>query len=145
MTKGKKITNTPKRKRYNRQDRIQNAKKWIEQYNGKNIVKGYSNYFGVNLHCAITELEMIGIKVKSSYKEQVIQSLTAKQNDKESLKSKNEWEQDEEDESLYYIAGYTSNGVPYGLSMEEIEKNHVDVLRETKKRSHYIHDENLPF
>lgn len=56
MGKGKnKSSSTPKRKRYNKNDRA-------EQYNGKNIAKGYSNWFGVDLVCAINELEVLGSK-----------------------------------------------------------------------------------
>ena len=54
--------NTPRRKQYNQKERLQNAKKWIEQYDGKNLAKGYSKWFGVDLICAIAELEIWAIK-----------------------------------------------------------------------------------
>jgi len=37
----------------NRQSRLQSAKQWILTYAGKNIIKGYRKWFGVNLQCAI--------------------------------------------------------------------------------------------
>jgi hypothetical protein len=108
----KKSSYMPRRKRYNRNARLQNAKKWAEHYNGKNIAKGYSNWFGVDLLCAITELEMLGYKFKQTYKEQVQQSLIARQKQKERRKRK-ELVENYEDDTFYFIAGYTSNGVPF--------------------------------
>jgi hypothetical protein len=35
-----KSNSTPRRKRYNRNARLQKAMKWAEHYNGKNIAKG---------------------------------------------------------------------------------------------------------
>jgi hypothetical protein len=123
MAKGKKNSNsTPRRKRYNRNARLQNAKKWVEEYNGKNIAKGYSNWFGVELLCAITELEMLGYKFKQSYKEQVQLSLIARQKQKERRKQK-ELVANYEDDTFYFIAGYTANGVPFGITREEMELN----------------------
>ena len=56
----KKRNNTPRRNRLNKKQRISIAKKWLISYNGKNIVKGYSNWFGVDLLCAIRELRIVG-------------------------------------------------------------------------------------
>lgn len=127
MAKSKKnLSNTPRRKRYNRNARLQNAKKWAEQYDGKNIAKGYSNWFGVDLICAITELEMLGYKFKQSYKEQVEKSLIARQKQKENRKRK-EVIENYEDDTFYFIAGYTSNGVPFGIKREEMEENEVKI------------------
>jgi hypothetical protein len=50
---------------------------------GKIIAKGYSNWFGVNLLCAITELELLAYKLKDSYKKQLNQSLITRQKHKE--------------------------------------------------------------
>lgn len=114
MAKSKhKSNSTPKRKRYNRKARLQNAKKWAEQYNGKNIAKGYSNWFGVDLLCAITELELLGYKFKETYKLKVHQSLLARQKQKEKRKLQQISDNDYFDSSFYYIEGFTSNGIPY--------------------------------
>lgn len=122
MGKGKnKSSSTPKRKRYNKNDRLQNAKKWAEQYNGKNIAKGYSNWFGVDLVCAINELEVLGSKFKQTFKEQVKQSLIARQKQKERRKRENGQEHNNDDGNFYFIAGYTPNGVPYGMTKEQME------------------------
>ncbi|WP_462413210.1 hypothetical protein [Neobacillus sp. Marseille-QA0830] len=124
MAKKKHNTNnTPRRKRYNRKDRLQNAKKWAEIYNGKNLAKGYSNWFGVDLICAITELEMLGYKFKQTYKEQVKKSIEARQKQKEQRRREKEQIEDDGEGMFYFIAGYTENGVPYGLTRDEMEES----------------------
>lgn len=141
--------NTPRRKRYSRSGRLQNAKKWAEQYNGKNLAKGYSNWFGVDLICAITELEMLGYQFKQSYKEQVAQSLKAKQLQKE--KRKREIAQTEEDfgdELFYFIAGYTENGVPFGITREEMGEDDENFYLDKStviKAARHLDDDDLPF
>lgn len=62
-----------------RSGRLQAAKKWYSEYEGKNIVKGYSRYFGVNKLTAVYELEMLGYQIKSSYKEELKQVELQKQ------------------------------------------------------------------
>jgi hypothetical protein len=61
----------PKRKRYNKEQRLAAAEKWIPTYDGENLVKGYSNWFGIDKICAIHELELLGHKIDSEYKDQI--------------------------------------------------------------------------
>jgi hypothetical protein len=49
----------PRRKRMRRPARLMAAVKWRAGYGGKNIVRGYARWFGVDLVCAITELRML--------------------------------------------------------------------------------------
>ncbi len=121
--KKKKQTNTPKRKRLNRKQRISMTKNWIKNYNGKNIVKGYSNWFGVDLLCAIAELRMAGETISVDYEERVKKSHQDKVNQRKLNKENSEFEQEqinEWDEDFEFIAGYTSNGVPYGIRKDEL-------------------------
>jgi len=122
--KQKKKTNAPKRKRLNRNQRIPKAKEWISTYNGKNPVKGYSKWFGVDLLSAITELRLIGVTISKEYENEVINSLNAnkkkKKNNKTLTNFDNEIYTDLENE-FEFIAGYTSNGFPYGIRKDELE------------------------
>lgn len=122
--KQKKKTNAPKRKRLNRKQRIPKAKDWISTYNGKNIVKGYSRWFGVDLFCAITELRLIGVTISQEYENEVRKSLNA--NKKKQKKNKTFTNFDDEvytdlENEFEFIAGYTSNGFPYGIRKDELE------------------------
>ena len=77
MKKAKR-NNTPRRKKLNKKQRISIANDWLKSYNGKNIVKGYSNWFGVNLLCAIRELRIAGQIISEEYEIQVRKSVEDK-------------------------------------------------------------------
>jgi hypothetical protein len=49
----------PRCKRMRRPARLQVAVKWRSGYGGKDIVRGYARWFGVDLVCAIVELRML--------------------------------------------------------------------------------------
>ncbi|MFW6281165.1 MAG: hypothetical protein ACOC2I_04885, partial [Halanaerobium sp.] len=123
----------PKRKRYNKKQRLAAAEKWIPTYKGKNLVKGYSNWFGVDKLCAIHELELLGQEIDPIYETQICKVEIVEQEDasQESnfedpgdfeVESFNTWQ----DRDFYFIAGYTSGGVPYGITWEEYEREYKE-------------------
>ncbi len=63
--KRKRKINTPRRKRLNRSRRLQVANRWMTEYKGKNLIKGYSRRFGVSKLCAAIELQMSGLELPS--------------------------------------------------------------------------------
>ena len=65
----------PKRKRMARPARLQAARDWIPTYSGKNIVRGYANWFGVNLACSLKELQLLGVPLDPVYVERLRVSL----------------------------------------------------------------------
>ena len=116
--------NTPRRKRLKRENRVKSAINWIPTYKGKNIVKGYSNWFGVDLICAIKELRIQGVIIDHYYEKQVLKSLqitTLAKN--KNIKNKKE----HSDGNFKFIAGYTSGGAPYGIRHDElpIDQNYL--------------------
>lgn len=121
-----KRNNTPRRKRLNKKQRISIANDWLKSYNGKNIVKGYSNWFGVDLLCAIRELRIVGQIISEEYEIQVRKSLEDKflqrknsKEQKEHNEIENEYANDLESE-FEFIVGYTSNGMPFGIRKDEL-------------------------
>jgi len=137
-----KKSNTPRRKRLTRKHRLESSKEWIGNYEGKNIVKGYTKWYGVDLLCAIKELRINGVTVDEEYENKVKKSIEAKiianQMNEENRGIIDI--QDEDSESRFaFIAGYTSGGAPYGITHEEIEdsqeeKDEID-LNEIEKHS----------
>jgi len=114
----------PRRKRLNRKERLKSGKSWIPSYTGKNIVKGYSNWYGTDLLCSIKELRLHGVLIDESYEKKVIQSLEAnissRQINKENAKKKYRENFDElSGENFKFIVGYTSGGVAFGIPYEE--------------------------
>ena len=118
--------NTPKRKRYKKQERLNAAKIWITTYVGKNIVSGYAKWFGVDKICAINELKLIGAVIPEMLEEQIVKSHQVlieqrRQKKEERIIAETINLTIELDENFAYIVGYTSNGVPFGLTHEEFE------------------------
>lgn len=121
-----KKAHTPKRKRFRKQERLNTAKGWITTYEGKHIISGYAKWFGVDKICAISELKSIGVSIPEMLEHQImISHLTLieqrRQRKKERKIAETINEAVESNGNFSYIAGYTSNGVPFGLTHEEFE------------------------
>jgi hypothetical protein len=79
----KKKQNGPRRKRLTRKQPLHDAKiKWLPTAVAKNLAKSYGKWYGVDLQCAITELEMLGLTFSAQYKEQVKIAIEHKANEK---------------------------------------------------------------
>jgi len=61
-----------------RSARLLAAVQWRSGYGGKNIVRGYARWFGVDLVCAIVELRMLGVAIDPEYEQQVRRSIAAR-------------------------------------------------------------------
>jgi hypothetical protein len=118
--KGK--SNTPRRKRLTSKSRIEVAASWIKNYNGKNIISGYSKWFGVDKICAINELKTVGYLISEDLERQIRASIQQKSRRKKEIPLK-VWDSDEK---FAIIIGYTSGGAPYGITHEEYNLNNVD-------------------
>lgn len=94
-------SSTPRRKRGSRRVRIENAKKWVLTYEGKDLVKGYSKWYGVDQLCAIIELEIIGYKISEKKKRDVQQTLEMKAKQKQRKKARLESSEDIEYDDLF--------------------------------------------
>ena len=121
---------TPRRKRLKRKTRLESGKKWILSYTGKNIVKGYAKWYGIDLVCAIKELKLLGVKIDENYEEKVIESLKQTALARQKIKENSDIESKEEfdefsDENFVFIAGYTSGGAPFGLTKEEAKEMEI--------------------
>jgi len=114
--------NTPKRKRLKRNARLVQAQTWFSSYTGKNPVKAYAKWFGVDWLCALRELKLMGIAFSEEAEQRIISSYQQRIEQKRAFKqrsSPNDRLEDESDNYFLFIVGYTSNGFPYGVSAEE--------------------------
>ncbi|HWT73214.1 MAG TPA: hypothetical protein VN258_00610 [Mobilitalea sp.] len=113
------------KKTLKKEARLQSAKSWISNYNGKNLVRGYRKRYGVTLLCAAEELKILGIEVSDQYISQIklAEENVRKQNAiKKRLKEEKKLQDlyPDSDGTYYFIAGYTSGGAPYGVTWEEM-------------------------
>jgi hypothetical protein len=104
--------------------RLQSAKHWIPSYSGRDIVKGYRKWYGVDTVCAILELRQLGVDIPETRLSQ------AKRTEETTAQRRREQKRHhaadvelllESDENFAFIAGYTANGAPYGVLWEELE------------------------
>ncbi|WLR55380.1 hypothetical protein LC048_24480 [Mesobacillus subterraneus] len=54
-----------------REARLQSAKSWLKNYDGKHVVKSYSKWFGVDSICAMNELEVLGLRFSEKQKKKL--------------------------------------------------------------------------
>ena len=108
----------PRRKRMARRGRLQAARHWLPNYEGKNLVRGYAKWFGVNLWCAVLELRMLGVEVDPGYADEIWASQNKPKTAKSPTEELSEGYGTEWDEDFSYIAGFTSGGAPFGTPWE---------------------------
>lgn len=113
----------PRRKRLSRTTRLQAAKRWIAEYRGKNLVRGYRKWFGVSEVCAVVELRMLGVDIPDARLEQARRDEQARAAHRARRKEKHasartavKW-----NDEFAVIAGYTEGGAPYGITWDEWE------------------------
>jgi hypothetical protein len=108
-----------------RKSRLQSAKIWIETYNGKNFVKGYSNKYKVDKLCALKELRLLGVELSETHDVQINKSLEDLMNKRQLAKLKKEEDLNsgfklDSDDEFAFIIGYTSGRSSYGIRHNEI-------------------------
>lgn len=105
--------------------RLQAARHWLEAFDGKNVVRGYAKWFGVDLGCALKELQQLGAQLDPQY----VRSLTTTLHNRRKHRVATEQTNDpvprgygsEWDDQFAYIAGFTAGGAPFGVTWEEME------------------------
>lgn len=127
MPRKKKQCLSPRRKRMTRLGRIESAKatRWVEKYDGKNLIKGYVKWFAVDLLCAVAELRMLGVEISRERENQLRGTVEARAAER---KLRIEATPQAEFEDLYpdcdgtfaYNAGNTSGCLPYGVTWGEV-------------------------
>lgn len=118
-------------------ERKAKAEKWVSEYDGTpyggDIIKAYRKKFAVDRMKAVAELQMLGVSLT---KEQIDREKVAvkayqdiqraKKAKRKRLREQKRMQKDipvfheDQDETFYYIAGYTSGGAPYGVTWEEM-------------------------
>jgi hypothetical protein len=87
------------------------------------IAKSYRKHYGVDWPCAIRELSSFGVRLPAAWMAQLNRSLDGGIRARSRRKAARELEiqprNQDSDERFGYIAGCTSNGVPFGLTWDE--------------------------
>ena len=113
----------PRRKRMKRPARLRAARHWLRTFDGVNAVRGYAKWFGVDLACAVKELQLLGVELDPRYVEALRTTLQNRDKRRENAEAVtdpiaenygSEW-----DDDFAYIVGFTSGGAPFGVNWEE--------------------------
>ena len=116
MSKRNKKPLPPRRKRMNRPARLASAKHWLRAFGGKNLVRGYARWFGVDHLCAVQELRMLGVAVDPRYvamlerthQEKVRANAEARARGEATAEAHRRGLEDDLDDNFAFVAGRTS-------------------------------------
>jgi hypothetical protein len=123
---------SPRCKRMKRSQRLQSARRWIETFEGENVILAYRNRYGVDWLCAIKELQLLGVALDPAYVQKLEQTVgsTTNMNRKRKLEKQAAVEKvhqagkySNSDNNFYFIAGHTSGGAPYGITWEQAQRD----------------------
>ena len=118
-------------------DRKAKAEKWVAVYDGTayggDIIKAYRKKFAVDRMKAVAELQLLGVSLTQEQIDREKAAVKAYQDIQRAKKAKrkkireqkrmqkdNPVFHEDQDDTFYYIAGYTSGGAPYGVTWEEM-------------------------
>ncbi len=107
--------------------RLQKARQWVLTYNGtpKHMAKNYRKRFHVDINTALSDLQAIGVEFTQEYLDAVKRSEEERIRQKHAKKRQKLMEEAallyaDSDDRFAFIAGYTSGGMPYGTTWEEL-------------------------
>lgn len=118
-------------------ERRPKAEKWVTAYDGTlcggDIVKAYRKKFAVDRMKAVEELQLLGVSLTKEQIDREKAAVRAYQEARKAKKAKRKRKREQErmekegllfgedqDDTFFYIAGYTSGGAPYGVTWEEM-------------------------
>ena len=118
-------------------ERKAKAEKWVAEYDGTpyggDIIKAYRKKFAVDRMKAVAELQLLGVSLTKEQIDREKAAVKAYQELQKAKKAKRKKKREQkrmqkdvpifhedQDDTFYYIAGYTSGGAPYGVTWEEV-------------------------
>ena len=118
-------------------ERKAKAEKWVAEYDGTpyggDIIKAYRKKFAVDRMKAVAELQLLGVSLTKEQIDREKAAVKAYQELQMAKKAKRKKHREQkrmqkdipvfhedQDDTFYYIAGYTSGGAPYGVTWEEM-------------------------
>ncbi|MEZ4329240.1 MAG: hypothetical protein R3B40_28690 [Polyangiales bacterium] len=126
MTRKRANTGVPRRLRLDRAGRLDAARAFVtplaeaDGLYGRRAVHRYAKWFGVDLTCAVIELQMLGLPLCATYVERLsrhlLQRKTVVRRRRQPL---SEDALIESNAQFSYIAGYTAGGAPYGIPRDD--------------------------
>lgn len=103
--------------------RLQMAPRWLATFRGNSVVRGYAKWFGVDPACAVRELTLLGVELDPRYLAALATTRMSSKNRPITERAPDaipdgygvEW-----DDDFAYIAGFSSEGTPFGVRWDEM-------------------------
>jgi hypothetical protein len=125
----------PRLHRLKRSARLDSARAWLPKYEGKKTVRSYRKRYGVDLLCAIAELQMLDVPLDPTYVNRVRTTVDNEIKRKAAHKKRSSPDQFVEGDSAFaYIVGYNEGDAAFGVALEEWPRTEGGFL-----------DDELPF
>jgi hypothetical protein len=107
-----------------REARLQSARHWLRGFFGEHVVRSYAKWFGVDLMCALTELQALGVRLEPSYVTAITRTFELRRSAKarRTPQARLEGLGNVQDEDFAYIAGRTEGGVAFGITRAEVSE-----------------------
>lgn len=129
--KKKKLKGKAAKKKMPQAVRLEKARKWLDAYEGQNVLKDYRKKFAVDRLKSIEELQLLGLTFTPEQIAREQQAVEARIRQEQAKKAKRRARRkaakqppspfhEDQDDRFYFIAGYTSGGAPYGVTWEEM-------------------------
>jgi hypothetical protein len=102
--------------------RLQSGRHWLRTFSGTRVVRSYARWFGVDLMCAVKELQILGLKFSPAYLEALRRTVAARPRHRRDV-SREARAVDVEQlmDGFDYVAGHTEAGFPFGVTREELK------------------------
>ncbi len=108
-----------------RSARLQSARRWLESFEGTDVIRSYARWFKVDLGCALKELQLLDFGLDPVRVERLKDTLRNRGRPQKIPTPSDgdvpdgygvDW-----DDTFAYIVGHTSGDAPFGLTWEEWE------------------------
>lgn len=86
----------------------------------------HARWFGVDLGCALTELQLLDVELDPQYVTALRRTLQRRARPRREVRPSDPDTTDDSDEHFAYIAGYTEAGFAFGITWEEWERCNDD-------------------
>lgn len=133
MTKTKKKTKgKAAKRRMTFEERKPKTSAWVESFDGTayngDIIKAYRKKFAVDRLTSCRELQLLGVEITP---EQIAREQAAEDRHRQHLQNRKKkkreqkrmeitFQNPDQDDQFFFIAGYTSGGAPYGVTWDEM-------------------------
>lgn len=112
--------------------RLQAARHWLTTFRGQRVVRSYARWFGVDLECALKELQLLGVELDPRAVEGLRMTLASRSRPRGAPSAPEVVAQKDYDDDFAFVAGFTAAGFPFGTTWDELDPGSRGTLDEQR-------------